>query len=174
METFTYPIEPVNNPLFEKERQAAVQGINPNELDKPLVDIIGRFNKLKYVYTLQCCYGHFLYGSQSHEHNLLPLPEYDPGMITYRIAYLAFCIRVDTEGLRLCEALMKLQDIDKHFIQFGSADWFWERCINSYVLQVEPERYKYQDIAEVDWSEARHIQKIRTLFFNELKTLILK
>lgn len=28
--------------------------------------------------------------------------------------------------------------IEPDYLQFGSADWFWERWLNSYALQVEP------------------------------------
>ena len=173
METFTTAIEPIENPFFDRNKTQALRSLDPDDIDKPILNMINRFNEFPFAFTLQCCYGHFLYGSQKDEHNLLPLPEYDPGMITYRIAYLAFCIKEDKTGLRFRDSLMKLQEIDKDLIQFGSADWFLERYVNSYVLQVEPERFKYQDTAQLTWKEALNIEKIRHLFFTEINDLLL-
>jgi hypothetical protein len=172
METFTSPKEAVTNPYFDQSRKAALQSLNYSLLDLPLIDIVTLFNNLPFTYTLQCCYGHFLYSLQKDEHNLQPLPDYDPGIITYRIAYIAFCIRKDSEGIQFRDSLMKLQYIDPGLIQFGSSDWFWEKWLNSYVLQVEPEKYKYFDKAECTWKEALHIEEIRNLIFKELVVIL--
>jgi len=71
-----------------------------------------------------------------------------------------------------CKALQNMQDIDKDYIQFGSADWFWERQLNSFVLQVEPTEYKYEDRALINWEKAIHIDKTRQILFKELKHLL--
>ncbi len=174
METFTAARSPIENLFFDQKRKETLMSLELDNIDKPLLDMICRFNELAFSFTLQCCYGHFLYGLQKDEHNLSPLPEYDPGNITYRIAYLAFCVKEDAAGLRFRDSLKKLQDIDRDFIQFGSSDWFWERCVNSYVLQVEPKRFKSLDTAQVSWKEALHIEKVKTLFFLEIQSLVFK
>jgi len=92
-------------------------------------------------------------------------------MIRYRIAYIALCIEKSSAGAALYKSLEKIQEIDPEYVQFGSADWFWERNPSSFVLQVEPERFKYQDDALLGWQEALHIEKIRSLFFDELRAL---
>ena len=61
------------------------------------------------------------------------------------------------ESSDLMEKLGAVCDIDPGNIQFFSADWFWERQINSYALQVEPDRFKRKDTAIIDYMEALHI-----------------
>ena len=43
---------------------------------------------------------------------------------------------------------------------------------NSYALQVEPDRFKFQDTAIVGYKEALHIEKIRNEFFIRLYELL--
>ena len=62
--------------------------------------------------------------------------------------------------------------IDPDFIQFGCAEWFWKDCVNSYALQVEPERYKTKDRCTVSYQEALRIEKARNEFFAEIKRII--
>ena len=64
--------------------------------------------------------------------------------------------------------------LEPAYIQFGSAEWFWERCVNSYILQVEPERSKYKDSVNVSFKEGLFIEKIRDQFFIEFETVIQK
>lgn len=68
--------------------------------------------------------------------------------------------------------LSDIAGIDEPYIQFGCAEWFWERQINSYVLQVEPEQFKAQDRAEVDFQEALQVEAVRNAFFAQLRRLI--
>ena len=63
-------------------------------------------------------------------------------------------------------------EIDKDYIQFGSAGWFWDRQVNTYVLQVEPDRYRFKDRVFLDYREALHVEKIRDLFFQKLDGII--
>ena len=58
--------------------------------------------------------------------------------------------------------------IDSDYVQFGSADWFWSNQVNSYVLQVEPDRYKHQDTVLLPYKEALFIEKIRNAFFDKM------
>jgi hypothetical protein len=62
--------------------------------------------------------------------------------------------------------------IDPDYLQFGSADWFWERWLNSYALQVEPARYMTRDDVVLPAAEALHVQRTRDLFFSELRKLL--
>jgi hypothetical protein len=104
---------------------------------------------------------------------LCPLPT-DPilGEIDYRIAYLALCLANNHPGRALFDALAVIPSLDPDYIQFGSADWFWERHLNSYALQVEPARLMYKDHGNVDYEEALHLEKLRGLFFAEIRSLL--
>ena len=173
METFIEVKEFVPNLKFDKQRSKALKKINYKHIDSPIVDIIKRLNDLQYFFTLQCCYGHFLYKNQNDEHNLEPIPkstEFEE--IEYRIAYLAFCIQDTVKGTKLLNSLRDLTKIDSENIQFGCANWFWKRQANSFVLQVEPERYKYFDKASLQYQEALLIESLRNKFFIELNALI--
>ena len=90
----------------------------------------------------------------------------------YRIAYLVICIENSNRGWALREALAQVPKIDPGYIQFGSPDWFWQRWLNSYALQVEPAAHKFHDEATLEVSEARHVQGVRELFFERLRDLL--
>lgn len=173
VETFTDPRKFVADPGFGRHKARTLKSLDPSDLDPPVVDIVADFNKLEYCYTLQICYGHFVYQGQPDTHNLDPLPS-DPILseIDYRIAYLALCLANNHAGRALFEALVEIPSIDPDYIQFGSADWFWERHRNSYALQVEPERYKHLDQVTVDYFEARRLEKARIAFFAEIRNLL--
>jgi hypothetical protein len=47
----------------------------------------------------------------------------------------------------------------------------WERQVNSFALQVEPDRFKHSDQAILGCDEALHLEKIRNIFFGALKKL---
>jgi hypothetical protein len=173
LETFTTLKGFVNNPNYNTQRQSHLDKLDFSVIDSPIIEIIRKFAALPYCFTLQCCYGHFLYTGQKDSHNLEPLPA--PGSITeveYRIAYIALCIEDSTKGNELFEKLKEIPSIDPDYIQFGCAEWFWERQVNSYALQVEPKRFMIQDSAIVDYREALHIEKIRgELFVGIIKLL---
>lgn len=173
METFTELKELFENPHFFKQKQKALCELTDDMIDMPIVYLIKVFNKLPYCFTLQCCYGHFVYDGQKDTHNLDPLPAKEIiTKVEYRIAYIAFCLENNTSGRVLFEALKGITDIDPENIQFGCAEWFWNRQINSYALQVEPDRFKHQDTAILDFKEALHIEKIRNTFFFRLYELL--
>jgi hypothetical protein len=75
-------------------------------------------------------------------------------------------------GRELFESLKKIADLDPDNIQFCCAEWFWKRQINSYALQVEPDRFKRKNTAIIDFKEALHIEKIRNKFFIQLYKLL--
>ncbi len=142
-------------------------------IDRPIVDLINGFNKLPYCFTLQSCYGHFVYEVQKDPNNLESLPTSDTiANVEYRIAYIAFCIENSTSGSVLFEALKRFITIDPENIQFCCAEWFWSKQVNSYALQVEPDRFKHEDKAVINFKEALGIEKIRNEFFNLLYKLL--
>ena len=57
-------------------------------------------------------------------------------------------------------------------IQYGSAEWFWKRQINSFVVQVEPERFKWQDRCVVGYTEAIKLEEVRSLFWQEINEIV--
>jgi hypothetical protein len=173
LETFTDLKEFAENPHYQAQKQKILCDLTDNMIDLPIVELINGFNKLAYCFTLQSCYGHFVYNGQKDTHNLDPLPV--KNIITkveYRIAYIAFCIENNASGRGLFEALKGITAIDPENVQFCCAEWFWKRHINSYALQVEPDRFKHQDTAIIDFKEALHIEKIRNEFFIRLYKLL--
>jgi hypothetical protein len=142
-------------------------------VDSPIVDIVRDFARTPYCFTLQSCFGHFVYDSQPNPYSVEPLPITDGiTRVEYRIAYLALCIENSGPGRALFDALAKVPAVDPDYIQFGCADWFWERQVNSYALQVEPERHKTQDRIDIDYLEALHIQNTRDRFFAQIRKLL--
>ena len=75
METFVVPKELVENPHYKKERLKIRADFSDDLIDVPLIDIITRMNKLPYCFTIQSCYGYFLYPGREKIDNLKPLPE---------------------------------------------------------------------------------------------------
>jgi hypothetical protein len=173
LETFTELKDLAENPHYLVQKQKILYDLNDDMIDMPIVGLINGFNKLPYCFTLQSCYGHFVYNGQKNTHNLDPLPEKEIiAKVEYRIAYIAFCIENSALGKGLFEALKEITDIDPENIQFCCAEWFWKKQINSYALQVEPDRFKRKDTAILDFKEALHIEKIRNTFFIRLYELL--
>jgi hypothetical protein len=107
------------------------------------------------------------------EKNIEPLPDSeDIAEVEYRIAYIALCIEESGPGRELFSELGEVTAVDPEYIQFCSAEWFWKNQVNSYALQVEPERYKTQDKCSVSYQEALHIEKVRTAFFAEIRRIV--
>jgi len=92
--------------------------------------------------------------------------------VEYRIAYIALCLQNSDSGRALFQDLSGLASTNPKYIQFGCAEWFWGRQVNSYALQVEPERYKTKDRIVVGYREALHIEKVRNEFFSDLGRII--
>jgi hypothetical protein len=173
LETFTELKELVENPHYQKQKQKVLCDLTDDMIDTPIIDLINGFNKLPYCFTLQSCYGHFVYNGQKDTHNLEPLPIKNTiAKVEYRIAYIAFCIENSLLGRELFAALKKITAIDPENVQFCCAEWFWKRQVNSYALQVEPDRLKGKDTAILDYKEALHIEKIRNEFFVWLYELL--
>lgn len=173
METFTDLRGFVDNPTYAEQRRARVGALDINIIDAPIVEIISGLARWPCCFTLQSCYGHFLYDGQQDPRNVEPLPVSDSIVsVEYRIAYLALCIENSPAGHRLFESLREIPEIDPDYVQFGCAGWFWTRQVNSYALQVEPKRFMTQDRATIDYREALHVEKIRGEFFSRLKGLL--
>ena len=172
METFTEPKELAENPHYQDQRQRTLAGLSEDMIDAPIIDLIKAFNELPYCFTLQSCYGHFVFKGQDDPHNLEPLPVTSTvARVEYRIAYICLCVEKNELGKRLLDALNEVTAMDRENIQFCCAEWFWKRQINSYALQVEPERFKHKDSAILDYREALHIEKTRNAFFARLRAL---
>jgi hypothetical protein len=172
METFAAPKSLVPNPNFEAQKQSSLAGLKDHMIDAPIVDIIKRFNRLPFCYTLQSCFGHFVYEGQPDRHSINPLPATTVTTpIEYRIAYIAFGVDNCNAGRKFINALDELTALDRTCIQFCSADWFWKKQVNTYALQVEPERFKHQDTAVLDDAEARRVESVRNNFFDHIKQI---
>ncbi len=173
METFTEPKEMVENLHYQAQRNKSLGNLTDSMIDIPIIALINDFNKLSYCFTIQSCYGHFVYSVQKNSHNLEPLPVTDTiARVEYRIAYIAFCIENSASGRQLIETLKEVTAIDPKSIQFCCAEWFWKRQVNSFALQVEPDRFKTEDRAILDYKDALHIEKIRNEFFIRLDELL--
>ena len=175
METFAEPKELVENPHYQEQRRKSLAGLSDNMIDAPIIDLINGYNKLPYCFTMQSCYGHFIYNNQKDPYNLEPLPVTDTGAgVEYKIAYLCLCVENSALGRGLLETLNEITAIDPENIQFCCAEWFWKRQVNSYALQVQPDRFKHKDRAILDYREALHIEKIRNEYFAQLRELLQK
>ena len=175
METFTTLKDFVDNRDFHDQRQKYVGELDIKTIDAPIVEIVRAFARLPYCFTLQSCCGHFLYSSQKNRYNIEPLPISDSiDSAEYRIAYIVLCLDNNDLGRALFQDLSEIPKIDPEYIQFGCAEWFWARQVNSYALQVEPKRYMVKDRIIINYQEALHIQKIRNIFFKELKKIVQK
>jgi hypothetical protein len=173
METFTALKQFVENPGFHEQKQKILRELTDDMIDLPILGLIKGFNQLSCCFTLQCCYGHFVTNDQRDTRNFDPLPLLAiPGKLEYRIAYIAFCLEKSSSGIKLFRSLKAITAIDPQNIQFGCAEWFWNRQVNSYALQVEPARFMRQDTAILDQKEALHIEKIRNEFFGRLYALL--
>ena len=163
----------MENPRYLRDRREALKALDLHVIDRPIVELIEGFSVLPQCFTLQSCYGHFVHTGQQDRNNTERLHISDgSALVTYRIAYIALCIENSPEGKGLFEDLRDISAANPEFIQFGSAEWFWDRQVNSYALQVEPERYMDKDQVTIDYREALRVQDARDSFFSELRDLL--
>jgi hypothetical protein len=173
METFIEAKSLIENPDFNERRRMALGELSFDAIDKPIVEVIKKITSISYCFTLQSCYGHFLYAGQKDPHNIEPVSlNARDQEVEYRIAYLAICVQNNPRGRKLLEDISKIPSIDQKNIQYGSAEWFWERQINSFVVQVEPERFKSQDRCVVNYTEAITLERVRSLFWQEINEIV--
>jgi hypothetical protein len=57
------------------------------------------------------------------------------------------------------------------YIQFGSAGWFWEQAVNTYQIQVVPDREKDKDHLQVTYDEAVRLEEVRDLLILKLAAI---
>ena len=74
METFTEPKELVENPRYKEQRHKSLLGLTNAVIDRPIIEIINSMNKLPHCFSMQSCYGHFLYDGQKDPYHIDPLP----------------------------------------------------------------------------------------------------
>ena len=173
METFIAPKKLVENPHYHKQRQEILAGFTSVDIDAPIIDHINCFNQLPFCFTLQCCYGHFLYSGQNNPLNLDPLLVTKTiSMVEYRIAYIAFCIENSDRGMGFFDRIQTITSIDYEYVQLCCAEWFWKRQVNSYVLQIEPDRFKHKDNVILSYREGIKVEKIRIKFFKKIMDLL--
>lgn len=172
MDTFTAAREFVPDRHFARRRREILAALDLGDVDEPIRDLVAAFNKVPQWFTLQCCYGHFVWAPGQDDHNLEPLPREPVAPVRYRIAYVALCIEAGPQGRELRRSLASLTTIGPAYVQFGSADWFWEEWINSYVLQVEPVEHRLKDQATLQYAEALRTEEVRGVFFDRLRTLL--
>ena len=173
METYIKEKGFVHNPCYHTQREESINKLDMNSIDVPIFQFIEILLFVPYCFTLQSCYGHFFYEKQRNIKNTEPLPVSKSNIpVDYRIAYIALCIENSESGRKFFGRLQEIPAIDPDYIQFGCAEWFWEKQVNSYVLQVEPKRDKTKDSTTIGYQEALHIEKIRNEFFKELGKFI--
>ncbi|MEW5702544.1 MAG: hypothetical protein AB1792_09980 [Candidatus Zixiibacteriota bacterium] len=172
METFAAAREFVDDPRYKRHRALVLAALDLDDIDVPLRGLIIGFARLPYCYTIQSCYGHFVHAAQRAPRNLQVLPDYDPGPIEYRMAYLALCLENSKAGRNLRLLLERICAADTESIQFGSSEWLWKRHRNSYAVQVEPDRFRDRDVAILGHQEALHVQQVRDRFFASLAALV--
>ena len=173
METFTEFRPMVVDPRYQDRRKQCLNELNSDELDPPIADLIDDMCEFPFCFTIQSCFGHFLYPGQNDPNSIESLPATGNfHSVDYRIAYIALCVEDSRSGRKFLRWLRQLPEIGHQYIQFGCAEWFWERNPNSYVLQVEPERHLQKDECRVDFQEALRIEKVRNKFYDHLKTLV--
>jgi hypothetical protein len=175
METFTEARPFVANRHFDDQRRAALLELDLSTIDPPIVEMVKGFTRLPYCFTLQSCFGHFLYPGQTDILNVDPLPvDANIEVVEYRIAYIALCIEGSAPGKALFDEMQAIAATDPENIQFGSADWFWERQLNSYALQVEPREHMFKDRCQIDYQQALLVERVRDRFFEEITGLLQK
>ena len=174
METFTPEKDIIEDKDYLKRRSESLSSLDLEKIDMPIRPLIESINSLDHCFTLQSCWGHFIYKKGQADDNLDYLEEgHDPNSrVLYRIAYIALCLKDCSKGRDFLEKMKVIGDINMDFIQFGCADWFWKRYPNSFVLQVEPYRYRYKDSIELSYSEALDVQKVRKEFFFRLRAVM--
>lgn len=173
METYISPPAMIDCSTFQRDRRIVLDTLDSDLIDAPIAALINRLNKLPYLFTLQCCHGHFL-SCGGEDVQRLEMVSSISGIdkIEYRLAYIAFCIENSSSGRSFLKQLATIPLTDPDYIQFCSASWFWEQLANTYVLQVMPERIKDRDFSRLDYSEARKVEKVRDTFFLRINEII--
>lgn len=180
MKTFTNPKPFTSHPGYVSDREKTLRElekeIRNGSIDPPLLPMIRECITVPYFFTVQCCFGHFVHDMEKDTENLISPSMYKDKIeiVRYRIAYFAICIQNNIQGREMFSDLEKLAAGNPDYIQFGSADWFWERIVNTYCIQLEPERFKCEDTGMIGIGEALHIEMLRKDFFERLTEIMHK
>lgn len=180
METFAGPRRFVDNPAYAKNRSLALESLRSliihGGIDPPLIGLMELFSRVPHCFTVQSCCGHFVHEAEPDEHNLAQLLPHrgKVGRVHYRIAYIAFVLENSRNGHALCRDLRALASRSPADVQFGSAGWFREHSVNSYQIQVAPERDRCRDSLVVTFDEALELEKVRDRVLRELGTIAKK
>jgi hypothetical protein len=116
-----------------------------------------------HCFTIQSCDEHVVHGQEPDIKNTARL-EPCAGCIThveYRLACMAFVVRNGGAGQSFLRDLRGMPALEPGNVQFGCAEWFWARQVNSCVVQVEPVGGCDTDSPEVDISVALHLEGVR-------------
>jgi hypothetical protein len=105
LETYIEPKELTENPDYKMQRQETLTGLSYATIDAPIIKTIKGLNELPCCFTIQSCYGHFLYKGQEDLYVTIDIVE-------YRIAYIALCVENSNSGRRLLNDLKTLTKID--------------------------------------------------------------
>ena len=168
METYTAPRPFEDCPRFQIGRQIALNSLDAALVVAPLTDLIDDLSRLPYLSTLQYWHGHFL-TTDSNE-----LPDCNVlgkiYKVEYRLASKAFCIENNLSGQKFAQQLKSIPPtVDRSFVQFCSAQWFWGQWENSYALQVMPQRFKDQDRVIIYYHETEKVIPAGEIFFRCMK-----
>jgi hypothetical protein len=77
METFSKPRDFIHHARFARDRSNILSELRLGNIDLPIRDIVAALMKLSYCFTLQSCYGHFIWDGQPDLHNMAVLPLQD-------------------------------------------------------------------------------------------------
>ncbi|MFO7595474.1 MAG: hypothetical protein R6W92_03910 [Desulfocurvibacter africanus] len=173
MQTFVAEKAMVPDSGFPERKKSAMRDVRDAPIDAPILDIVHGLCSFPWCYTLQSCFGHFVGDTQDDPHSLRTLSTASPSTsYLYRIAYVAVCLDECAAGRDLLARLRRIPDMDPDHVQFGCAEWFWERQVNSFVLQVQPRDRLHLDSMPVSHDEALRIQTARDRFFSSLRLLL--
>ena len=148
--------------------------LSSGAIDTPFMPLVKSIREIPYCYTLQSCFGHFVLSDGTERYRIEDIRDSldENTLIHFKIPYLAFCVENNESGRSFVDDLKAVQRIDPEYIQFGCAEWFWDYCVNSYVLQVEPERHANEDSCDVRLEEAVHLESMRDRFYNAVDRLV--
>lgn len=175
METFIAAKEMVEDPSFEEKREKALKQFHMSEIDPQIRDVVNGFAQMEHCFTVQSCHGHII--EQDTDSKVIrridPEPEL-PETGCYQLAYLALVIENSVPGRELMRALAGLASEDEEFIQWGCAEWFWitQGHPNSYVIQVQPYRFRNLDRFTMEREEAETWLAARDRLFRKVRKIL--
>ena len=174
MQTFTEPRQLETNPDFAAQREHALAHLDLEALDCPLVDLVQRISAVPWCFPVESCCGHYVImdGENRRVYDQLPPLGGGANRVLYRVAYLALCVDDSPAGLDLLRDLRAVPSIAPEQVQFGCVDRFWDRQVNSFVLQVVPWAHRFVDDVLLSPAAAAEVEEARSWFFARLDDLV--